>query len=227
MEASTTVAIVPMKSLVQAKTRLSEELTLPQRMALSRNLLRRVLRATVGPASGVAGDSPVESVWVVGGDAAIRDIARDEGALWYEEEGADINDTLWLAFQRAFSSCRAALFLPGDLPFLKPHDVYSLVSASGRLKNVTLAPARQGGGTNGILVPPDLAQPFRPLLGPDSFRRHLSQATELGLSVAICYSPGLAFDLDTFDDARAYEYMEPGFMEMLTEDGTGNSKIGG
>jgi len=216
MRASGTIAIIPMKPLDQAKTRLSREMTPSQRMALSRNMLRRVLQAVNGAIPGLPEDSPVEKVWVVGGDNDVRQIATDERATWYEEEGSDINDTLWLAFQRALDSGKAAFFLPGDLPFLKPKDIYGMVGASRHLRNVTLAPARQGGGTNGILVPPGLAQPFRPLLGTDSFRRHLSQAIALGLSVAIYYSPGLAFDLDTFEDLRAYEYIEPGLLEKLT-----------
>ena len=217
MEAFRTVAIVPMKSLALAKTRLSGELTSSQRAALSRNLLRRVLRALADPIPGLSDGSPVESAWVVGGDPDIREVSEKEGALWYEEEGSDINQTLWVAFQRAFATGKAALFLPGDLPFIKPRDIYSMVGASPHFKNVTLAPARQGGGTNGILVPPDLPRPFPPLLGPESFKRHLAQATALGISVAICYSPGLAFDLDTFDDLKAYEYLEPGIVEKLVE----------
>ena len=217
LKASRIVAIVPMKPFALAKTRLSNDLTLPQRMALSRNLLRRVLRAIIGPVQGLPEDSTVEEVWVVGTDPDIARVAMDEGATWHEEEGSDINETLWLAFRRAFDSGNAALFLPGDLPFIKPRDILGMVGASGHLRNVTLAPARQRGGTNGILVPSDLPQPFRPLLGPDSFRRHLSQAGSSGVSVAIYYSPGLGFDLDTSEDLRTYEYMEPGFLEKMTE----------
>ena len=221
LEASRTVVIVPMKPLAQAKTRLSRELTPPQRVALGLNMLRRVLRAVVGLGAGLSGDSPVEEVWVVGGDPDISRVAWEEGATWYEEQGTDINESLWLAFQRAFDSGKAALFIPGDLPFLKPRDIYSIVGASGHLKNVALAPARQGGGTNGILVPPHLPQPFRPLLGPDSFKRHLAQAVSTGLSVVIYYSQGLACDLDTPRDLKAYEYMEPGLLAKLTaEEGT-------
>ena len=216
MRASGIVAVVPMKPLAVAKTRLSEELTPHQRTSLSRNLLRRVLQAAVGPVPGIAEESAVERVWVVGGDPEISRVAEEEGALWYEEEGSDINGTLSLAFQRAFDLGKGALYLPGDLPFLKPRDIYGMVAASGRLKNVTLAPARQGGGTNSILVVPNLPHPFQPRLGADSFRQHLNQATSLGISVAIYYSPGLGFDLDTFDDLKSYEYMEPGLLEKLT-----------
>ena len=206
-----------MKPLPLAKTRLSVELSPSQRVAIGRNLLRRVLRALMGIGPSLLDESRLESVWVVGGGADVSQVAQDEGALWREEEGSDINESLQIAFQAALDSGKAALFLPGDLPFLKPQDIYSLVGASGRLKSLILSPARQGGGTNGILVVPGLAQTFRPLLGPDSFRRHLSQATTLGISVAICYSKGLAFDLDTLEDLKAYEYMEPGLLAALTE----------
>ena len=220
MDTTGTVAIIPMKPLGQAKSRLSQELTSPQRMALSLNLLRRVLQAAMGLSPGSPLGSTLEKVWVVGGDEDIQRVAVAEGASWFEEEGTGLNETLWLFFQRAFEERKSALYLPGDLPLVKPRDVGEMLSASRHLRNVTLAPARQGGGTNGILVPPQLSFPFKPALGPDSFRRHLRQAVDLGVSVAICYSPGLAFDLDTFDDLKAYEYMEPGFLETVMREGS-------
>ena len=78
---------------------------------------------------------------------------------------------------------------------------------------MTLAPARRDGGTNGIVVPN--GTPFSPELGQRSFAKHLSQAASKGISVAICYSQGLGFDLDTIDDLETYEHMEPGLLERL------------
>ena len=210
------VAIVPMKPLRLAKSRLAAELTKRQRAVLTRNLMRRVLRAIKGSAAVQRAGSLVDSVWVVGGDADICQIAKEEGAAWYEEIGSDINETLGQCFERAFEAGKAAIFMPGDLPFLKPADIDGMVGASGNLKNLILAPARQGKGTNGILVPPELCRQFRPMLGPESFTRHLSQAASLGLPVAIYYSQGLGFDLDTLEDLKAYEYIEPGLFHELT-----------
>ena len=208
-----------MKPLQLGKSRLAENLTDSQRMTLSANLLRRVLNALREPIPGLSDASPIESTWVVGGDPAIQKVAEDCGASWYKDEGANINDTLNISFRRASDAGKAAMFLPGDLPFVKPRDIHSIVGASGHLKNVTLAPARQGGGTNGILVVPvpGLSDSFEALLGPNSFKRHLAQASSKSISVAIYYSPGLGFDLDTYDDLRAYEYMEPGLLSKLTE----------
>ena len=212
------IAIVPMKPLSQGKSRLSPRLNPAQREALSGNLLQQVLRAVWGSRHAVPGNGSVEQAWVVGGDPGVKRLAAAEGAAWYEEDGGDINETLGLAFRRALDEGRTALFLPGDLPFLKPTDVYGILEASGKAKNVTLAPARLGGGTNGILVPPGLTQPFHPQLGIGSFQRHLSQAGSLGLPVALYYSPGLAFDLDTAEDLEAGEFIAPGLTARLTGD---------
>ena len=209
--------MVPMKPLALSKTRLSGALTTPQRMALSRNMLRHVLRATLGTPRDRDAAGSVESVWVLGGDSEVSEMARDEGANWFEEEGSDINETLELGFRRAFESGRAALFLPGDLPFLTTRDVMTMVDASGQGKNIALAPARGGGGTNGILVPPHLPRPYRPMLGTESFKRHLDQAASSLLPVAICYSPGLACDLDTVEDLEAYERRQPDVLKELLE----------
>ena len=204
--ASRVVTIVPMKSLATAKSRLSVKLSARQREALGLNLLRRVLLAIA--------DSPVKEVWVVGGDTDVAKVAQEEGATWLEEEGSDLNETLWWAFKRSFQQGKAALYLPGDLPFLKPEDIAGMVETSGRLRNVVLSPSRFQGGTNGILVPGDL--PFKPMLGPDSFHRHLAQAEILKLPAAIYYSVGLGLDLDTLEDLRSYEFLEPGLGERLT-----------
>ena len=158
----------------------------------------------------------IEDVWVVGGDKKIRDLATAEGARWHEEEGSDLNETLWLSFQRAFQGNKAAIFLPGDLPLLAKEDVYGIVQTSKSLKNLVLAPAKRSGGTNAILVSPESRERFRPSLGPDSFRRHLEEATDAGIPVAIYHSTGIALDLDTIEDLEAFESVEPGFTQKMT-----------
>ena len=87
---SGTVAIILMKPLAQAKTRLSPGLDPKERMSLTGNLLRRVLRATVWPVPTSPRVSALASVWVVGGDPQVCRIAHEEGATWREEEGSDM-----------------------------------------------------------------------------------------------------------------------------------------
>ena len=106
--------------------------------------------------------------------------------------------------------------MAGDLPFLKPADIHSVLQASRSQGNVTLAPARRDGGTNAILVP--VGVPMQPELGHGSFMKHLIQAAKLETSVAINSSQGLGFDLDVVDDLETFQHMEEGILDRLSEE---------
>ena len=205
-ETSELVAVIPMKPLSRSKTRLAPHMSEEQRSDLVVGMLHRVLGAIKG--------SSIEMFWVVGGDERIRNVARNFDGIWMEELGRNLNDTLGKAFDELAGRNAAALYLAGDLPFLKPSDLHSLLRSSRRNTNITLAPARRDGGTNAILVPPGI--PFRPELGPRSFSKHLSTAAAMEVSVAICYSPGLGFDLDITDDLETFQHMEPGLIGRLS-----------
>ena len=189
-----------------------------QRGALTLNLFRRVVKCIAQTAADPLKRTPIDEVWVVGGDDMVRAAAVFHGAQWLEDEGSDLNETMAIAFRRALGSGRGALFLPADLPFLGTEDVQGIVGASGHLKSLVLSPADAEGGTNGILLPPGLPHPFTPMMGLNSFSRHLAQAGSLGLPVAIYYSTGLGFDLDTSEDLQTYARMEPGLLATLTRE---------
>ena len=197
--------IIPMKPLSEGKSRLARDLTPEQRAGISAGMLRRVLVALRG--------ASIDPIWVVGGDERVKNMARNQGGMWFEEMGRNLNDTLSKAFDHAFERDKAALYIAGDLPFVKPSDIYSFIQASRGAGNVTLAPARRDGGTNAILVPQGV--PFKPELGRRSFSKHLRQAAKLETSVAIAYSPGLGMDLDVVDDLESYQHIEPGLLERL------------
>lgn len=205
-QATDVIAIVPMKPLIKGKSRLGQTLSAEQRADLALGMLRRVLLAIKA--------ASVESTWVVGGDERVRNMTRNLGGDWIEELGKDLNDTLKKAFEMAFEQGKSALFIAGDLPFLKPADVHSMMQTSRRQGNVTLAPARRDGGTNAMLVP--FGVPLQPELGQGSFMKHLKQAALLETSVAINSSAGLGFDLDVVDDLETFQHMEPGLLERLS-----------
>ncbi len=208
------IAIVPMKRLAEGKSRLARTLTPEERANISIGMLRRVLVALRG--------ASIELVWVVGGDERVKNMARNQGGIWHEEMGRNLNDTLQKAIEQAFLQGKSALYIAGDLPFVKPSDIHSFIQASRGGGNVTLAPARRDGGTNAMLIPHGVM--FKPELGRRSFSKHLSQAGRLETSVAISYSPGLGLDLDIVDDLDSYQHMEPGLIERLTQFSGGVSR---
>ncbi len=207
-EPANVIAIVPMKPLAQGKSRLSETLRADQRADLALGMLRRVVLAIKA--------ASVYTIWVVGGDDRVREMTCGLGAESMDELGKDLNDTLKKAFELAFEQGKSALYVAGDLPFLKAADIHSMMQASRSQGNVTLAPARRDGGTNSILVP--LGVPMQPELGQGSFMKHLTQAARLETSVAINSSYGLGFDLDVVDDLETFQHMEPGLLERLSDE---------
>ena len=95
-DAQNIIAIIPMKPLSQGKSRLSQDLTAEQRADLVLGMLRRVILAING--------ANVDTVWVVGGDERVQELARSLGAMWLEELGTDLNDTLKRAFDLPWRS---------------------------------------------------------------------------------------------------------------------------
>jgi 2-phospho-L-lactate/phosphoenolpyruvate guanylyltransferase len=74
----------------------------------------------------------------------------------------------------------------------------ALTRAVHTLGPVVIAPSADERGTNFLLRRPPAAIPAR--FGPDSYRRHLEEAAERDLPVAVVARPELAFDLDAPDD---------------------------
>ena len=214
------VAVVPVKSLDRAKSRLAPFMPDAQRRRLVTGMLRRVICA--------ARETGTE-VWVLGADDSTRGVALEEGAKWRREEGADVNESLELVFEEVWAAGKPPLFLPGDLPFIQPEDIAGLISTAvdnpsvGAVREpplraqIILSPAGSGGGTNAILILQRLD--FQMQLGPGSFVRHVEEARRVGVEASIYTSDGLARDLDTWEDLQEYEAREPGILSRLTGEG--------
>lgn len=204
MSGESIVAVVPMKPLSQSKTRLAGVLSRQERADLSLAMFGRVVEAAY---------QALGAVWVVGGDDAVRKAAERIGAVWHEDPGKDLNDSLGFALDRACEAEVSVIYLPADLPFVTAVDIEKVVQASGEGETLTLSPAQQDGGTNALLIPKCAS--FPPLLGKDSFKRHKRQASALGIPYAVCLTEGLGLDLDTPDDLALCEELQPGFSAMM------------
>jgi 2-phospho-L-lactate guanylyltransferase len=191
-------AIVPVKPIQRAKSRLSKVLTRVERAELGRQLLRNTL--------DVLAEVPaVERTLVVSRDSEVLALAREQGARTVSERG---NPPLNRALVRASLVARgygvsAVLVLPADLPLLTREDIEKLISMAGSPPEVILAPDRRGMGTNAILSsPPGLIEYD---FGPDSLSMHIDQAKAAGARVEICQLPALELDLDVPDDLEYFQ----------------------
>ena len=196
-------AVIPMKSLADSKSRLAPALDSHQRASLSLNLLDLVLSAALA--------SSLDRVIVLGGDEDVRNVASRRGAEWMPDSGDGLNRELTAALTRLSDAGMAGVYVPGDLPLLTVSDIEAVIETSRGGELLTLCPATEDAGTNGLVVP--VNSPFRPMLGQDSFARHLRAAEEL--PHAVCHTPGFGLDLDSMADLEACERLQPGFIDRM------------
>jgi 2-phospho-L-lactate guanylyltransferase len=219
-------AVVPVKSLSYAKTRLGERLSVHERATLTLWLLRRVVVAI--QAAGV-----VEQLALVSPDDTALEVARAQGIVALPQTAGDLNAGLEQGRRWVHSlGAEGMLVLLGDLPLIAADEVRDMVATAQRLAETgagvatraglaVLAPDRAGTGTNGLLLRPPDGLPFA--FGAESFTRHLELARERGIAAAIYRAPGMAFDLDRPEDLHELRGRS---LWLPTECGTVSARAG-
>lgn len=170
--------LIPVKAFHQAKRRLDQVLSEPERERLVRTMAAHVV--------GACAPLPVA---VVCDDEAVATWAADLGAVVLWEPGQGLNGAVRAGVERlAAAGARWVTVAHGDLP--RAHDLGTLAAFDG----VTLVPDRRDDGTNVLRLPAGCAFGFA--YGQGSFRAHRAEATRLGLAVRVVRDPDLAYDVD-------------------------------
>ena len=185
--------MVPVKNFENVKERLSTALTPAERQHLFRCMLVDVLNA-------LSECPELEGTVLVTREPEATALAPCYGAKVLIER-----ENLGHTAASTFAACRLAqvsgtsmLQLPGDLPLLAPPDITALVVQHAEQPAITLAPSRDGRGSNAVLCTPADVLPLH--FGNDSFNLHMTESRNLGIEPAICERPGLALDIDTPED---------------------------
>ena len=191
-----TWAVVPLRGLEAAKSRLGGQLDAEERLDLVTGLLERTIAAAIATPG-------VDHVLLVSPDLAALELGRELGAETLRDHGQGLNEALEAARDHALAAGAAALLvLPGDLPQVSPAAIAELIAAAGRVRRrgrsvVILVPDRHGAGTNALLLSPPGAIPFA--FGRGSRARHLAAAAAAGAISTEVEGP-LTLDVDTPDD---------------------------
>lgn len=190
-------ALVPVKNLQHAKQRLASVLSAEERRAFFRAMLEDVL-SVLCECRDLAG------IALVTGDSEAKALAARYGA-WILDQGRDCGHSAASTFGArvlADEGVHGMLQLPADIPLITPHDVAALLQVHASAPAVTLAPSRDERGSNAVACSPADVLPLR--FGDDSYFPHLACARALGIEPGIVRRPGLALDVDTLDDVRAF-----------------------
>jgi 2-phospho-L-lactate guanylyltransferase len=180
------LAVVPVKGLDGAKSRLATTFSPAARADLVRAMLRNVLAAC-------AAARAVDGVLLVTPEP---DVAPD-GVRVLVDSGTGHADAIAaaLADERARD---AALVVMADVPLVRAESLDRLAAAA---EPVALAPAADG-GMNALAFRGGLA--FEPAFGePDAAARTLERARAAGVEPAVVQDPLLALDFDRPDDIAA------------------------
>lgn len=189
------MAVVPVKPLAEAKTRLAGVLSERERVALVRRLLERTL-LKLTRARGIA------RVVVISRDQMVLKIARRYGAFGILETNRNLNDALEQARRVcAANGARALLIVPADLPRLRVRDVEKMIGLGEPAPRVVIAPARRDGGTNALLLSPLNAVAFQ--FGDNSFSKHCAEANMKSIPIVLYDSDTVALDLDLPEDMHS------------------------
>jgi 2-phospho-L-lactate guanylyltransferase len=197
---SRTWALVPIRGLESAKTRLGEQLDAEERVELVTALLRRTLVAT-RDARRIVGTI------VVTMDPDAAGIAHELRAVGLVERAPGLNQAIEAARSVAIArGATAALVLPADLPSISAAALDELIGtaehAAGGHPLVAIVADRHGPGTNALLLsPPDAIDPS---FGDASHAVHAARAEAAGARLLELDGP-LTFDLDTPADLAAAE----------------------
>jgi 2-phospho-L-lactate guanylyltransferase len=190
-----TVAIVPVKSLSQAKSRLASILSPEERALLALDMLSHVLDILLSSpeidAVAVISPQPDElrlppRVYRIVQERTGLNSLLEQGRSWAIDRGAD-----------------ALLVLFADLPLLSQSDISRMIRLGREENSVVLASDRHGSGTNSLLSHPVTLARFA--FGPGSFDVHRAAAIHAGANLEIYRSPGTSLDIDTLDDL---EYLD-------------------
>jgi 2-phospho-L-lactate guanylyltransferase len=185
-------ALIPLKRLDLAKTRLRELLAPDERVRLMRLLVENAVQQ-------VRAAQPIERVILVSSEPQSPALAAEWGIEHFDDHGLPWNDALAAAMSEAVRTPSVAI-VSADLPFITSADVEALVAAAPPA-GLAIARARDA-GTNGVVMRPTGA--VTTTFGvPGSAAAHAAIAAAAGLDAAIVDIPGLALDLDNADDVRA------------------------
>jgi len=182
----TWVAVVPVKRLAAAKTRLRGAVPAVRHEALVLAMLHDTLAA-------VRRCAQISRVLVVTDDPAAARVATRAGAERVPDGQADLNAAVVLGARRAAGA--AVVALTGDLPALRPAELSRVLGALAGPRGYV--PDARGTGTG--LLAARAGVPLGPRFGPGSAAAHAAS----GAAALLGDWPSVRQDVDTADDLAA------------------------
>ena len=183
-------ALIPIKSLTHAKSRLAKHLTQEQRNTLVISMLDHVLRI-------LNSCNKITKITVVTPDEKIKKRVLNKDVFVEIETQHGHNESLTQAAKKETYDTKL-LTLSADLPLLNKKDLEEMIQLSQDC-DVVIAPSKDN-GTNAILEKSPLILPY--LFGINSFENYKNESEKRKLSFKVYKSETISFDVDTPVDLK-------------------------
>ncbi len=204
-------ALVPLKDMVQAKSRLSGLLCPSERWALAQAMAEDVLGV-------LSRHAAIAQITLVSDDPGAGLLAQKYGAqCWSEASLAarGLNALVQSASARLLAGGdEPLLVLHADLPLLTGDDISAVLASQRQLQGLIIGCDRQGRGTN--LLAFNAASMPQFCFGHDSCARHRASAASAGVAVQILQRFGIGVDVDEAPDLHCV-------MQRLQANPSGNT----
>jgi len=187
-------AVVPVKTLPSAKSRLQPWLDRPSVERLAIAMLGDVLETLQQVRA-------LDRIAVATPDPRLAEVARKAGAEVISAPVAGLNPAVEAACAvLAPTADDAALVVLGDVAGAQAEDIEALLDAGARC-GVALAPSSDGGTSALLRGPRDI---IPAAFGPDSARAHRDLAVSAGVAFEELALPSLAIDIDERQDLEKF-----------------------
>ena len=186
-------AVIPMKSLHSAKSRLSNILTAQQR----KNLAMYLLDATI---TELKKSNFISEIIIVSIDKAVENYSCLNNLKFIKDSDEGVNKAVILADNYCINNgINANIVVPHDLPFISAKEIDEICTISNKYhKCIIICPSKRFDGTNILFrKPPDVIKTH---YDDNSYMNHLKEAYKLKIPVESLDLVKLRFDLDTKED---------------------------
>ena len=186
-------ALVPFKGASGAKRRLDPVLSAAEREHLVLAMVRDVLDALTRCRT-------LGGILIVSRDRVSFELGEEFGVDVFEDAASDLTGAVVEAgdYVRDKRAAAGTLFVPGDVPLIRPDDVAAVLDGHER---VTLVPDAYDIGTNAAASSPPNA--FEYLFDGKSFKPHIASSRRAGIEPRIVRRAAWGLDVDTVDELAA------------------------
>jgi len=186
-------AVIPMKSLHSAKSRLSNVLTAKQR----KNLAMYLLDATI---KELKKSSFISEIVIVSNDEAVKNYSCINSLKFIKDSNEGVNKAVNLADKYCIdNTINANIVIPQDLPFISVKEIDKICKISTKYqKCIIICPSKRLDGTNILFrKPPGVIKTH---YDDNSYMNHLKEASKFKIPIECLDIVKLRFDLDTKED---------------------------